>query len=171
MKNLLTLICATTITLLATKNSYSQSQISCCPNAGFEDSTWTGWQCFTSFSPVTTWTPTPPIVPLGNDIPPGATFGANRHTLLWGQGQAPGAYLPNGSPALCATLIAPGGGNVSAVIGNTQNGSESERITYSMVVDSCNMGFYYVFKSFYEIFYFLGKLSSENWQICNLTIS
>jgi len=97
-----------------------------------------------------TWTLGAPFTPLGNNVPPGATTNANRQTLLWNQGQAPGCFLPNGSPDPCATLICPGGGNVSAVIGNCQTGYAADRISYALAVDSCNMGFYYSYMAVLE---------------------
>src|SRR5688572_11136804 len=141
-KKLLPLFCATAILLLVNNKAYSQLT-PCCSNAGFEDTTFTGWQAWTGTAPSPVWTVSSPSSQ--NNTMPGTGY-TGRHSLWFnGSSQIAGCYYPNTPLQLnpCMTTIGPGGGNVSAILGNTVTGYGAERLSYQMVVDSCNMGFYY----------------------------
>src|SRR5687768_13782468 len=78
-KKLLPLFYAAAFFLLLTNKAYSQLT-PCCPNAGFEDSTFTGWQAWTGTAPSPVWASSSPISQ--NNTMPGTGF-TGRHSLWY----------------------------------------------------------------------------------------
>lgn len=117
--------------------STSQAQQTCCPNASFESNTFSGWT-----GQVGAATTNPPFfgspwtsVDSAMNVPPSNT---SQFTMITTNG-----IDPNCCGSTCMTFLAPGGGTSSVRLGNGVTGGEAERISYSMVVDSCNAGFSY----------------------------
>ena len=113
-----------------------------CPNANFEDTTFTGWTAGTgscsSYPSATSWTPGFVSGPI-NDI---NTDGNSQQDLLDDpNGFDPVAGITAGVKNI--PYIAPGGGHVSARLGNADVNSQTEFLSYSMVVTPFNTSFTY----------------------------
>jgi gliding motility-associated-like protein len=93
-----------------------------CPNLGFESGTFTGWIAGTGWCCPINCGPSAPI--------------AGRHTIMTGAGTdaLTGGAVP---------VVAPGGGNYSVRLGNSNVNSEAERLSYTMLVDASNSLFVY----------------------------
>ena len=98
------------------------SQVSSCPNSGFDNGDFAGWTGGTGSCC--------PINIFNTNIVNG------RHTIMSGNGTDPNT---NGA----VTVVAPGAGPYSARLGNEFSGSEAERLSYSLTVDASNALFVY----------------------------
>ena len=113
-----------------------------CPNANFEDTTFTGWTAGTgdcsNYPAATVWTPGFVSGPL-NDINTDAN--SQQDLLTDPAGYDPVAGLTGGVPNI--PYIAPGGGNVSVRLGNAASNYGTEFLKYSMPVTVSNTSFAY----------------------------
>ncbi len=103
--------------------SFVQNGQSQCPqNIGFELGNFNNWNAFTgSCCPFSLWVP---------------GLVAGRHTIMTGPGldAQVGAQIP---------VVAPGGGNYSVRLGNSNVGSESERLVTSIPITNLNTSYIY----------------------------
>jgi gliding motility-associated-like protein len=136
MKKLYSSFAAIAAFFYFTNTAVAQSD-SCCPNAGFESQNFTNWVGY--MGTITNLT-------LGlNQSTNTAPNDPAQHTILTVQGLDPNCLDPNTNCAVstCMTYLAPGGGLASVRLGNDNVNYGSERLEYTMIVDSCNSGFIY----------------------------
>lgn len=114
-------------------------QQGCCPNAGFDSLNFNGWTGYTGQAPNPIWTPG---FNQGVNTPVNSAF---QHTIMTVQGKDPNCADAQCDTAACVTFLAPGGGAASVRLGNMQVNYGAERLTYRMVVDTCNSSFTYSF--------------------------
>ncbi len=114
-----------------------------CPNAGFEDTTFTNWSAGTgscaNYPTPTVWTPGFVSGPI-NDI---ANTGNSQQDLL----TDPNGFDPVAINSVTGNhdipYLAPGGGHVSVRLGNEWNGSGTEFLSYPIYVTPNNTSFTY----------------------------
>ena len=116
-------------------------QQGCCPNAGFDSSNFSGWKGYTGSAPFPTWTQG---FNSQNNSPVNSAF---QHSIMTVQGLDPNCWVntPQCDTSSCVTFLAPGGGVASCRLGNMQVGYGAERLTYRLLVDTCNSSFTYSF--------------------------
>ena len=112
-----------------------------CPNANFEDTTFTGWTGGTglcsNYPTPTVWTPGMNVGPV-NAVPGTA---AQQDLLTDPNGFDPNAGTTGGMPNI--PYIAPGGGHVSARLGNSETNYGTEYLSYQIPVTINNTSFTY----------------------------
>ena len=143
MKSKITLLamCITVCFALNTLKSVAQEKINGCPNATFEDTTFTGWTGATgncsNYPTPTVWTPGIVSGALNDTV----NDALSQHTLL----TDPTAYDPiaidTGTHLPAIPYLAPGGGNVSVRLGNSATNSGTEKLDYYMPVTAQNTSF------------------------------
>lgn len=109
--------------------AYAQNTV-CPPNLDFEQGNLSNWQFFTgSCCPTNTTTNSGPV--------------ANRHTLMSGTATDPWGGFP---------VVAPGGGNYSLRLGNSNTGAEAERARYYVRVPANQNNIYTLLYSYAVVF-------------------